>query len=346
MASLIKRGKYWYVLYRDGGRRRWISTRTGKRKIAEEILNRFRVAEAEQRFDLLARGKAPAPPLAEFVQKYLETLDRVLAPRWLKIKRRIFETKILPFFGPKTPLDRITAGKIEAYRARRLREVGARTINVEIHHCLLPLLRKAAEWGELDSGKIPKVKKLQEKGARLRFLESSEIVALREMAEKHSPHMAIYVDLMLYAGLRPGEAIHLRWADVDFPRRALVIAPREQWSPKTRRSRVVPTPDELLAHLTDLRRDPLDGILVVGRSWRWAERAFPRVVRYAGLPRSGERAVTARTLRHTYASHLVMAGVPLYTVAALLGHTTPRTTQIYAHLAPDYLQSAVAKVRY
>jgi site-specific recombinase XerD len=46
-------------------------------------------------------------------------------------------------------------------------------------------------------------------------------------------------------------------------------------------------------------------------------------------------------LRHTFASRLVMAGVPLYTVSKLLGHTSFAMTQRYAHLAPGHLLDAV-----
>lgn len=66
-----------------------------------------------------------------------------------------------------------------------------------------------------------------------------------------------------------------------------------------------------------------------------------KVVQNAELESHGEDKVTAHTLRHTYASHLVMNGTPLYTVSQLLGHSDSKTTQIYAHLAPDYLQNAV-----
>jgi integrase len=63
--------------------------------------------------------------------------------------------------------------------------------------------------------------------------------------------------------------------------------------------------------------------------------AFPKVATAAGLVN-----VTFHTLRHTFASHAVRAGVDLLTLARLLGHKDVKHTQRYAHLAPDYLRQA------
>jgi integrase len=59
------------------------------------------------------------------------------------------------------------------------------------------------------------------------------------------------------------------------------------------------------------------------------------------LQRAGIEDFTFHDLRHTFASHLAMAGVPLHTIGQLLGHKRPEMTMRYAHLAPGYLKTAV-----
>lgn len=59
------------------------------------------------------------------------------------------------------------------------------------------------------------------------------------------------------------------------------------------------------------------------------------------LRRSGISDSSIHTMRHTYASHLAMAGVSIGTIKDLLGHEDIETTMIYAHLAPEHKHHAV-----
>ena len=63
----------------------------------------------------------------------------------------------------------------------------------------------------------------------------------------------------------------------------------------------------------------------------WSRRVLQPALERAGL---GDSGYTIYTFRHTYASWLVQAGVPLARVAQLMGHKSITTTEIYAHLAP------------
>ena len=62
------------------------------------------------------------------------------------------------------------------------------------------------------------------------------------------------------------------------------------------------------------------------------------------MRRAGIENACLHTLRHTYASHLVMAGVDIPTVQKLLGHSDISTTMRYAHLAPEHLRKAIDKM--
>ncbi len=68
-------------------------------------------------------------------------------------------------------------------------------------------------------------------------------------------------------------------------------------------------------------------------------KSFVRACKKANLEN-----VTIHTLRHTFASHLVMSGVDLKSVQQLLGHSTITTTMIYAHLTPEHLAGTVEKL--
>ena len=72
-------------------------------------------------------------------------------------------------------------------------------------------------------------------------------------------------------------------------------------------------------------------------------RAFIRRVFEPALEKAGIQDASWHTLRHTTASRLVMAGVPIPTVKDILGHKDIQTTMKYAHLSPSHIQASIEK---
>jgi integrase len=148
------------------------------------------------------------------------------------------------------------------------------------------------------------------------------------------------VRVAAYAGLRRGELVALRWHDVDFTRRKLVVRRAvsgdvEASSTKSRRAREVPLPDQAAGALDRLskRADftrPDDYVFANRLGRRLDGSALRRRVERA-RDAAGLRPLRFHDLRHTYGSLLVAAGIDLASVKAAMGHSRITTTERYLH---------------
>lgn len=157
----------------------------------------------------------------------------------------------------------------------------------------------------------------------------------------------------LYCGLRKGELAGLQWASVHLDDARIDVVRSYRLAPKSGQARHVPIHPELVRILRELKREcppSKEGLVfpfIGPRTARMADegddRGLPALLELAGchVP-----AKPWHALRHTFASHAVMSGTPLYDVQQLLGHSTPMMTQRYAHLAPDHLAAAVARLTF
>lgn len=176
------------------------------------------------------------------------------------------------------------------------------------------------------------------------FYEREEAARLYEAVERLSgPGWRTLVELGMIVGLRPGEIYGLHGHRVDWMRgqvRVVEVATRQgiRRYPKSMKSnRTVPVPAHVLEGMSRLMQGrPRDSLVFTSPGGgpvddsRFRERVWVPAVEAAGV-----RRFPPRIMRHTAASWLVQDGVPLYDVQALLGHESFRTTQRYAHLAPD-----------
>ena len=234
-------------------------------------------------------------------------------------------------------LSHICSLDVERHKGSRV-ESGARVrANREIA-VLKTLYNKCKEWG-LYEGENPvsAVKPLKEPRQRLRYLEYEEEARLLNVSPLI---LRDVIELGLHTGLRIGaEAFQLRVPDVDLRRGLLTV---QAAYAKNGMTRTIPLNSRAREVLT---RRVTSGEYVFsqanGMPYKNLQRRFRNACKAAGLHRTG---VTIHTLRHTFASRLVMAGVDLRTVQELGGWSDLAMVQRYAHLSPHHKAEAVERI--
>jgi integrase/recombinase XerD len=152
------------------------------------------------------------------------------------------------------------------------------------------------------------------------------------LAHVRRPHYRVCLSTIYACGLRLLEGVHLQVSHIDSERHLLHIC-----HGKGGKDRYVPLPPPILCMLRRhwlTHRNPLwlfPSPFQVEKgpmNESGVQRAFRAAVRESGISKHA----TVHTLRHSYATHLLEAGLNLRIIQAYLGHASPATTAIYTHL--------------
>jgi integrase len=257
-------------------------------------------------------------------------------------KRHILNASLIPFFG-KFPIRQITSHHIELYKAATLKkDIARKSVNNR-----LTVLRKclvtAYEWLELP-GALPKVRLLKCPPAITDYLSADECALLLSHAEKVIREMILTA---LRTGMRQGELKGLQWSSIDWQNQIITVRhsrcdyTKQLDSPKSNRARHIPIDVDVYAMLFKRKKDT--GYVFLNEregnqpfNGKYLAHRLAEVCAKAKIRKIGWHA-----LRHTFASHLAMRGVPLNTVQMLMGHSVITTTMRYAHVAPSTLRAAI-----
>ena len=182
------------------------------------------------------------------------------------------------------------------------------------------------------------------------YLRPEEVTPYLDGVRKKAPRYYSILRTMLHAGLRVGEAIALKWGNIDWSGKFLTVQ-ESSWqgilgTPKTKSSiRRVDLSPETIAVLEQHRKAvaaqslkagrPMPETVFVNDAVRPMDSSKIRRAHEAGLKAAGLRHIRIHDLRGTYTSLAVSAGVPIYYVSKSLGHSdTAITERHYASLAP------------
>ncbi len=330
-----KKGTYWYLDYAVDGRR--VRKRVGRsKKLAELALADVQVKLERRELGFQTKDKNLAEFFAEYLD-YAKTNKTHSSYLRNEIVLRTFKE-----FAKAERLRAITPQLIEDYKKARS-EGGTKpsTINTELN-TIRAALNRAVALNYLARNPCRQVKKLKAPRKQVRFLSKEEI---QELLAAANGRLGPMIETFLYTGLRRDELAHLTWADIDLQRRVIAVQAKDGWHPKDYEVRHIPMAPRLHDNLKALPRNGSDWVFSTRdgdpHSGNVLSRDFQKLMKQCGI-----KGASLHTLRHTFASHLVMNGTDVYTVQKLLGHSSIKTTEIYAHLAPDFLKAAVERLRY
>ena len=360
--ALYVRGDVWYGRWHDGagnrpqraiGAVRQPGSRDGlTRSQAERELRR--IMDSEQPVRRTDRATPTLGEIAEMHAVRLQSLGR---------KRSTIETveshvrvHIAPWFGD-TPVDEIDEGKIEAFVAA-LGRTGRSPKTVRLVtgtlHSLFELARRR-KVVRANPCQLVELPKADSGDAAMRFLDQDELEALLRAAPSDTRPRAEHdwwrVERVMYlaaamTGMRQGELLALRWADIDWPAQKVRVHAnyvRGQFgSPKSRRSvRAIPLGRRLVVELDQLQRDSVwsaDDDLVFANPHTGRPMDRSKVLKRfkAASRRAAIKQVRFHDLRHTFGTRIAASGqIPMRTLQEWMGHRDFKTTQIYADYQPS-----------
>ncbi|MGJ8524273.1 Tyrosine recombinase XerC [Carnimonas sp. R-84981] len=342
MPTKRKGSPYWWVHITPpgGGKPIRRSTGTADWKEAQAL-------EAQWRANLYRQSMWDEQPERSFEEVATEYLLASQRKRSIKdIKLRV--GRLLDHFSG-ADMSTLSGQDIRGYISERRSDISYKgtpvsdsTINRELS-ILSAMINHAIVHLEWQLPNPTKGRFLRESESRVRWISKAEAARLIQCARNRrgGGRLSDFIELALNTGCRKNELLKLEWRRVDWAHNLLTLEPDDN---KTGRRRTVPLNDTALAALKS--RASFVSEHCPSSPWVFChangERyTYPNPVFKAACTDAGINDFTIHDLRHTCASWMVQSGVPLMDVKEVLGHTTIKMTEKYAHLSPNRAREAV-----
>lgn len=351
-----------HATWQEGGKRRQAKRSFDTKKQAQAALTELLAAHQSGTF--VARNRLT---LAEFLEPWLACLaNQGRKPTTLRGYRGSIERHVIPSLG-SLPLQDLRPSDLDALYAS-LRRGGLSMTSVHHVHAVISKLLHDAERKGLVNRNVarlanaPSLTTARARGPEMTVWTPSELSTFLVSIEGNR-NEALF-RLLAMTGMRRGEVVGLRWSDVRLDHHRLTVNQAATVVdgaelvdvPKTRRRRrVIDLDGETTATLQRHRSRQREMFLRLGVTASTSDRvftneigdpirpdsvgqAFGRLAKAAGVP-----AIRLHDLRHTHASHLLMAGINVKVVSERLGHASVSfTLDTDAHVMPGQQAEAAA----
>ena len=336
---IYRRGKnkiFWYR-FRFAGRIIHESTRTQSKTIAREA-ERNRRRELEERVNGIKKRGLP-PTFEVAARKWMESRAHAVAKNTLSEARRCMK-HLVPIFGPRLICD-IAPDDLAAYQRRRLQSgAQGRTVNLELGE-----LRKVLKANDAWLPFVYKYRALRERKTVGKALAPDQERALLAAAARSDSACYTATVLALNSTMRSQEIKSLRWEQIDFVRRELVVGESKTDAGTGRLIPLNPTALEALVRWASRRpsADPKHYVFPwcenrqvdptrPTKGWRTAWR---NALKQAGFK------CRFHDLRHTTITKLAEGQASDQTIMSIAGHVSKEMMERYSHIRTEAKRRAL-----
>ena len=353
------KGKPWWVFIVHNGNRtsRKVGTKEAAVEVATKIQARLQLGEFD--FEEEKKEEKPEPTFKERADFWISTIAPTSCKEsTVKSYEDLLRLHVLPAFGG-LKMTEINRGKVKDFFAAKALEGHARSSVGHMKALISNILNHAVDDEIIPTNvslgiKLPRQKKNgdeEEEDGTIDTLTGEETSLFLKTVNEHFPKDYPLCLLLLRTGKRIGEALTLKWGDIDFNRRFIHVqrglSRKKIETPKNGKSRRVDMSqhltETLLAYRTECKRKGLalglgdlpeyvftseNGSFIIPSNWR--KRVFWKALEKAGL-----RRIRIHDLRHTYATLRISKGDSITDVSNQLGHYSVKLTlDVYNHWLP------------
>lgn len=301
--------------------------------------------------------------VSEWSEKWLETYkEPTVNASWCNAIRGMLKNHILPVIG-SIPVRNVRPANLQSILNSHT-DLSVATMK-KLREILKGVFREAEENGLAKTDpaknlKLPKAKRLPPR----RSISTQERSYILQVSEHH--HGGLFLKIMLYCGLRPGEVCALQWKNINLDKKTIHVQQALKSDgtigpPKSDAGdRLVPIPDILIPYLH--KGSPFDYVCKTQAGTRYDTRSRERMWR--SFKRDLNIAMGCKVyrnqlrppypvaddlqmycLRHTYCTDLQAAGIPINVARELMGHSSiAMTAEIYTHHSEQAFMDAAERI--
>ena len=347
------RGNRFYGSYTDkNGKRRQFSTGSTSAREARQLFAQHLQSVWEKENEPKLRVKS----LSQFTEEYLASRrgEQISSGQLKELRSSL--TFLQRALGDVL-LQTITIQQCENFITMGWRPEGWASLYTPKKHYqnLSHAFKTAVRWQYIRENPFAQIKKPKPIEQLPEYLSRKDTVLFFDSLPEDTPWQRRFKNIFLLvvnSGLRLGEVQNLERRDIDFTKLELYVRSKPNWTPKSRKPRVVPLSEDAIRAL---RSQITENANFENAKVRSSAHIFPNPHGFPLSPRIIETPFNAlarelfperpklhfHSLRHTYASFLCEHGVPLQEIQKILGHSTLKMTEVYARLRNNNFNNAL-----